>query len=151
VLVGDSISVSLTMPDSSLAMVQEAASDPTRRLFVSLDDIEAQQDPGLAYAVYFEASSGARQHIGNVAFFGIQEDNDPDRAHDGAPGLRHTFEATGAVDVLRQQDAFDPKAISVRFEPIRVLPPPGEQFAADIERTGPVPPVQIGRVSVFVA
>jgi hypothetical protein len=151
VLVGDTATVALTMPESSQNMVEEAARTEARRLFVSVDDIDAEQDPGLAYAVYLTGTSGERQHIGNVAFFGIRQMKDPDRAHDGAPGFRHTFEVTDAVKALRARGSFDPRSITVAFEPIRVLPPPGEAFSADVQATGPTPPVRIGRVSLFVA
>ena len=56
------------------------------------------------------------------------------------------------MHVLRALGLFDPQSITVRFEPIRVLSPPGEEFLrADVEETEPVPPVRIGRVSLFVA
>ena len=150
VLVGEPISVSLTIPASSRSMVERAAADQTRHLFVGIEDIEAEQDPGLAYAVYIEGPQGRRYHIGNLSFFGIQLMNDPDRPHTGAPGFRHTFDATAAADMLRLQGAFDPGSMTIRFEPIRVLPPPGQEPAADLPRS-PALPVRIGRVSLFAA
>jgi len=43
--------------------------------------------------------------------------------------------------------------MTVRFEPIRVLSPPGEELSAEAEAEAmaPVAPVRIGRVSLFVA
>jgi hypothetical protein len=151
VLVGEPASVSLTIPARSRSLVAAAAADRTRQLFVGVEDIEAEQDPGLAYAVYLTGPRGQRRHIGNLSFFGIHTLNDPDRAHIGAPGFRHTFDATGAVDTLRAEGAFDAGSITVTFEPIHVLPPPGRETAAEFQSAAPTPPVRIGRVSLFTS
>ena len=134
----------------------EAASDDERRVLVSVEDIEAERDPGLAYAVYLDLpgdSDRERRHLGNVAFFGIEAMNDPDRPHDGAPGFRHTFDATHVVKALKAHNLWDPASMTVTFEPIRVLPPPGAEMPpeAAAEAAAPVAPVRIGRVSLFVA
>jgi hypothetical protein len=117
---------------------------------VGIEDIEAEQDPGLGYAVYLAGRGGQRRHIGNMSFFGIHTLTDPDRAHLGGPGFRHMFDATGAVDSLRREGAFDAGSITVTFEPIRVLPPPGRDTAAAVDSAAPTPPVRIGRVSLFI-
>lgn len=125
--------------------------DRTRQLFVGVEDIEAEQDPGLAYTVFLVGPRGQRRHIGNLSFFGIHTLNDPDRAHVGAAGFRHTFDATVAIDALRREGAFDAGSITVTFEPIRVLPPPGRETAAELQAAAPTLPVRIGRVSLFTA
>ena len=154
-LAGTSASVSLTVPRNSESLVA-AASDDERRVLVSVEDIEAERDPGLAYAVYFDMPGDPdreRRHIGNVSFFGIEAMNDPDQPHDGAPGFRHTFDATDVVKALEDQNLWDHASMTVRFEPIRVLSPPGEELSAEAEAEAmaPVAPVRIGRVSLFVA
>ena len=154
-LAGTTASVALTVPGSAQSLA-EAASDQERRVLVNVEDIEADRDPGLAYAVYLDVPGDPhreRRHIGNVSFFGIETMNDPDRPHDGAPGFRHTFDATEVVKALKEQNLWDPASMTVTFEPIRVLPPPGESLAAEAEAeaSAPVPPVRIGRVSLFVA
>jgi hypothetical protein len=154
-LAGVSASVQLTVPSATRSLA-EAASDGERRVLVSVEDIEAERDPGLAYAVYLQVPGDpdrARRHIGNVAFFGIETMNDPDRPHDGAPGFRHTFDATDVVRTLKEHNLWDPASMTVTFEPIRVLPPPDEELppAATAEAAAPVAPVRIGRVSLFIA
>jgi Common central domain of tyrosinase/Polyphenol oxidase middle domain len=154
-LVGTSTSVPLTVPTSTRALA-EAASDDGRQVLVSVEDIQAERDPGLAYAVYLDVpgdSDRERRHIGNVSFFGIEAMNDPDRPHDGAPGFRHTFDATEVIKTLKQQHLWDPASMTITFEPIRVLPPPGGGLPpeATAEAAAPVAPVRIGRVSLFVA
>jgi Common central domain of tyrosinase/Polyphenol oxidase middle domain len=158
-LTGTTASVSLTVPASTRGLLEKptaaAGDERTGRVFVNVDDIEADRDPGLAYAVYLTApgkdeGEAERYHIGNVALFGIEKMNDPDKPHDGAPGFRHVFEATDAVRSLEAEGRWDPDAVNVIFEPIVVLPPPGAEPAI-AEPSEPVPPVRIGRVSVFVA
>jgi hypothetical protein len=154
-LAGTSASVALIVPSSTRTLA-EAASDDDRRVLVSVEDIRAERDPGLAYAVYLEVPGDPerrRRHIGNVAFFGIEAMNDPDRPHDGAPGSRHTFDATNAVKTLKEHNLWDPASLIVTFEPIRVLPPPGEALPPEAvaEAAAPVAPVRIGRVSLFVS
>lgn len=152
---GSSASVPLTVPTSTRSLL-EAAGAAGRRVLVNVEDIEAERDPGLAYAVYLDLPGDPereRRHVGNVSFFGIEKMNDPDRPHDGAPGFRHTFDATDVINSLKDESLWDPAAVSVTFEPIRVLPPPGEEFPeeAEAEAREPVAPVRIGRVSLFVA
>jgi hypothetical protein len=154
-LVGDTASVRLTVPDSSRRLV-EAAGAEQGRVLVNVEDIEAEQDPGLAYAVYLTVPGDPdpeSRHIGNVSFFGIRLMNDPDRAHDGPPGFPHTFDATDVVRALKEQNLWDPAAVTVTFDPIRILPPPGGELPpeAQAEARAPTPPVRIGRVSLFVA
>jgi hypothetical protein len=154
-LAGAPASVSLTAPASARAVLEPAGGQP-QRMLLQVEDIEAEQDPGLAYAVYLEPAGGAadadreRRHVGNVAFFGIRAMNDPDKPHDGAPGFRHVFDASAVVASLRAENRWDPDAITVTFEPITVLPPPGEELPPEAQRTEAVPPVRIGRVSLFV-
>ncbi|HEY5857000.1 MAG TPA: tyrosinase family protein, partial [Aldersonia sp.] len=152
VLAGATESVGLTVPATSEEMLDAAATGAGRRVYLSVEDIQAVQDPGLAYAVYLMSSSGERRHVGNVSLFGITEMNDPDRPHEGAPGFRHTFDATAAVEELHRSAAWDPRAVTVEFEPIRIMPPPGETWPTEFEAADePVTPITIGRVSLFVA
>jgi Common central domain of tyrosinase/Polyphenol oxidase middle domain/Repeat of unknown function (DUF346) len=154
-LTGTTASVRLTVAGGSRELV-EAAGAEQGRVLVNVEDIEAEQDPGVAYAVYLTVPDDPdreSRHIGNVSFFGIELMNDPDRAHDGPPGFPHTFDATNVVRALKEQNLWDPAAVTVTFDPIRVLPPPGEELPPEAlaEARAPTPPVRIGRVSLFVA
>lgn len=98
------------------------------------------------------AADRARHHIGNVALFGIEAMNDPDTAHSGVPGLRHTFDITRVVGELSEAGIWNPNEITVTFEPITPIPPPGQEHrAADFAENIPTTPVRVGRVSLFVA
>jgi hypothetical protein len=154
-LVGTTDSVSLTVPKSTRDLV-EAAAEETGRVLVSVEDIEAERDPGLGYAVYLDEpgdddpAARQRRHIGNVSFFGIEKMNDPDQPHEGVAGFRHTFDATNAVKTLKEEGRWDPASMRITFEPITLLPPPGEALPEEAERTAQATPVRIGRVSLFV-
>ena len=149
-LAGAPASVSLTAAPSTRALL-EAGGEAPQRVLVSVEDIEAEEDPGLAYAVYLEPPGGEeRRHVGNVTFFGVREMNDPDTRHEGAPGFRHTFDATDAVGELQALEAWDPGSIQVIFEPITVLPPPGQELAPEAQPAATAPTVTIGRVSMFI-
>jgi hypothetical protein len=147
-LAGNAVSVELAMPQSARQMVEEAGE--ARRILINVEDIEAERDPGLPYAVFLEAPGGDRRHIGNVSFFGIETMNDPDRPHEGVPGFRHSFDATAAVAELQAQGILNQPVLTVTFEPIRVVPPPGGEIPAEAAQFGPVSPVRIGRVSLFL-
>jgi hypothetical protein len=157
VLTGVAASVVVQVPGASREAVGAAAADPARRLFVTVEDIEAEADPGLGYAVYLDAPDGGGhgagdpRHIGNVSFFGVAFMADPDREHSGAPGMRHVFDATAAVDALRAAGVWDAQAVTVTFEPIAVEPPPGEAGVAPSEEAGGAAPVRVGRVGLFLA
>ena len=155
-LAGTTTSVSLTLPASMRGAVTAAAEDDARRMLISVEDIEGERNPGTTYAVYLDTpgattdATRARRHIGNVSFFGIEVMNDPDRPHDGAPGLRHVFDATDAVNALREQNRWEPGAVEVTFEPLEVLPPPGGELPAEA-RVESAEPIRVGRVALFVA
>jgi hypothetical protein len=154
-LTGSTSSVQLTVPTNTRSLVQAAGE--RGHVLVNVEDIEAERDPGLGYAVYLEVPGAepdsARQHIGNISFFGIKAMNDPDRVHQGEAGFGQSFEATEAVKALREQGLWDPASVRVTFAPIRVLPPPGEEPSEESRAAAAValPPVRIGRVSLFVA
>ena len=86
---------------------------------------------GLPQPARRRRATGTRHHIGNVSLFGIEKMNDPDIRHEGAPGFRHIFDATRVAGELSEQGDWDPAAVTVTFEPIEVLPPPGEEATWD--------------------
>jgi len=160
-LVGGARSVPLRVPSSTMSLLtSDDATTGARDLYLNVEDIEAEQNPGVVYGVYLNMSPddpGAdrvRHHVGNIALFGIELMNDPDKAHPGVPGFRHTFDVTRVVGELSEAGMWDPDALTVTFEPITPIPPPGQEdltavVSAEFEE-GAAPPVRIGRVSLFV-
>lgn len=156
-LAGGSASVAISVPASTQPLVESAAAPGPKRVLISVEDITADVNPGVVYGVYLnlpgEGGADRREHhVGNVSLFGIEKMNDPDTRHEGAPGFRHLFDATKVAGKLTEQGLWDPSAVTVTFEPIGPLPPPGEEDTWDDGRAEepPVPPVKIGRVSLFV-
>ncbi|MQA16689.1 MAG: hypothetical protein GEV09_21915 [Pseudonocardiaceae bacterium] len=115
-LVGDARSIQLTVPPSTVSLL---ASDDVRTgaraLYLNVEDIEAEQNPGVVYVVFLNMASDdpgadrARHHVGNVTLFGIEQMNDPDAAHPGVPGLRHTFDVTRVVGELNESRPVGPE------------------------------------------
>ena len=155
-LAGEPASVAISVPGGTQESVRSAAGPGPGRVLVSVDDIKADINPGVVYGVYLNlpGESGDRRahHIGNVSLFGIEKMNDPDIRHEGAPGFRHIFDATRVAGKLAEEGRWDPAGVTVTFEPIGVHPPPGAEAGWAPEEAGQtVPPIEIGRVSLFVA
>jgi hypothetical protein len=156
-LAGGPVSVPIRVPASTQEAFESAAAPGPRRVLVSVDDIKADVNPGVVYGVYLNlpGEDGERQkhHIGNVSLFGIEKMNDLDTRHEGAPGFRHIFDATSVAAELFEEGRWNPTVVRVTFEPIGVLAPPGEEATWDAAETpeSEVPPIEIGRVSLFVA
>jgi hypothetical protein len=157
-LAGRTESVRIAVPDNTQEAVNEAAAPGPKRVLLGVEDIKADVNPGVVYGVYLNmpAENGDRQahHVGNLSLFGIEKMNDPDIRHEGAPGFRHVFDATSVAGALFEKGLWDPATVRVTFEPIGVLPPPGEEATWDSgepEAGEDVLPIEIGRVSLFVA
>ena len=157
-LTGSARSVELTVPPSTRSLLaREDVTVGEQVLYLNVEDIEAEQNPGVVYGVFVNMPADdpeadrARYHVGNIALFGIEAMNDPNAAHRGVPGFRHTFDITRVVSELSEAGRWDPNAITVTFEPITPIPPPGqEHLRAALAEEADVPPIRIGRVSLFV-
>ena len=121
------------------------------RVFVNVEGIEGDANPGLSYAVYVnlpddqDPDTAERYHVGNLSFFGIERARDTERDHPGGHGLRYAFDITDLAKALREEDRWDPDQLRITFSPIRPLPPEGQEAAP--EPAGP--PVTIGRVGIY--
>jgi tyrosinase len=153
-LTGDaaSVAVPLAPPSGPLLRAGEAA-EPSR-VYLNLEGIEGERNPGLSYAVYVNLpddddpdADPEKHYVGNVSFFGVELAGDVDRDDHGGHGLRYAFDITPLVEQLRAQDRWDPEQMKVTFTPLRVQAPPGA--APDARAAEPTPPVRIGRVSLY--
>jgi hypothetical protein len=163
-LAGGPVSVSLTVPPSTRELVSAEAlapresSGPPRSVFLNVEDIAAESNPGVVYGVFVNVPTGAdeaeraRHHVGNITVFGVESVNDPDKPHDTVPGFRHTFDITPVVTALRESGRWDPDTLNVTFEPLLPVAPEGAMELASPELANAAEtPIQIGRVSLFVA
>ena len=153
-LAGPPASVELSLPPSAAPRLEGVTASAESRVFVNVEEIQAERDPGITYAAYLnlpgDADDAARERhwIGTIGFFGIEAMNDPDQPHDGAPGMRQSFDVTDVVERLQQEGVWDPATVTVSFRPL-TSPPTGDEPTAEAEVE--VPPVRIGRVSIFVS
>jgi tyrosinase len=116
------------------------------RVYLNVEDIRAEQNPGLSYAVYANAPdddddpTNDAYYVGNISFFGIERAQEPD---DEDGGLRHVFDITGLVTRLRDSGRWNAEELTVTFAPVG--PPPAARPAGAPD----TPPVTVGRVSLF--
>ena len=139
-----------------------AAPDRPNRVYLNVEGIEGESNPGTVYAVYIdlpddddEDTDPETHYVGTINFFGIEAAGDVDRDHSAEPGLRFAFDVTELVEELRDQGIWEPSQVTVTFAPLQPSPPPGgpalaaDVTAGDEEPAEPPPPVRVGRVSVY--
>jgi tyrosinase len=160
-LVGDTVSVTLAVPSSTRDVLQKAVDAAGGQpIYLNVEDLEAERNPGVIYGVYLNMppdpdADRLAHHVGNIAPFGIEHLNDRTRAHDGASGSRHIFDVASRVDSLRKEGKWDPTAVTVTFELIPPLPPPGQEDLMDSimseqREFAAATRLRVGRVSLFV-
>jgi tyrosinase len=132
--------------------LSETGADPSR-VYLNVEDVRAERNPGLSYAVYVNAPDEDEHedpvedahYVGNVSFFGIELAQDLDRDHPGGHGgMRFAFDITDLYTRLRDAGLWNEDEITVTFEPVwssRAARPTAAEREA--------PPVTVGRVSIF--
>lgn len=147
-LTGEEASVDLAVGTTAAGRSLESAGASPQRVYLNVEDVQGDVNPGLSYGVYLSAPGhDDSHHVGNVSFFGIELASDPGQEHGAAHALRQTFDITDAMAALRDAGVSDPNQVSVSFVPLRPTPPPGLEAHEVAEE---VPPVRVGRVSIFV-
>jgi hypothetical protein len=147
VLTGSPVSTTLRVPEGVRRPLEAAVPD-RREVYLNVEDIEEEINPGINYEVYLDTLDGGR-HVGNISLFGIEELTNAERPHNAAPGFRHSFNVTATVNELAARGLWTPDTPRIRLEPMRPVPPPDEP-AARVPESISHPPVRIGRVSLFV-
>jgi tyrosinase len=118
--------------------------------YLSIDDIEGDRNPGLLYGVFVNIPEGealdhrSPHYAGTMSLFGIESSrNDDDDDDEEAPhALHYAFDISSLVARLKEENRWDPEHLDVTITPIE---------AADSAIAAyDIPPVQIGRVSLYV-
>jgi tyrosinase len=130
-------------------------SDP-RHIYLNLEDIEAEQNPGSVYGVYVNLPDNPspeqleQHHAGNLSFFGIERTRDP-RGDEHPHNLRFSIEVGGLLDEL-SEGGWNGEEVDVTLLPLGLEPPKDapEELAKEMEPSGGDPPVHVGRISVAV-
>jgi tyrosinase len=154
-LVGSPADVEVQIdPQAHAAVVGDAGGQPNH-IYLNVEDIEGQQNPGTVYGIYVDLppdaspQTAAEYHVGNVSFFGIERALHP-RGDAQPHPLRVSVEITELVSRLRSEGSWDPQHVSVTFRPLGLVPPDQPELAHALPDSVSTtdPPVTIGRVSL---
>jgi tyrosinase len=153
-LTGATRSVEVSVDRPTLQSIRGRAVQ--QRVFLDVEDIDAEQNPGTVYGVYVglpsepSAEDLASRHVGNLSFFGVERARDP-RGDVHAHGLRVSMEITGVLDSLAASGAWhDGETVPVTFRPLGLSDPEDDDGDEDAEEP-PTATVRIGRISVHLA
>jgi tyrosinase len=144
--VGTGIEVS--EPTGPASRTEESLGAPPR-MYLNVENIEGEANPGLLYGVYVNLPEGefpdpdGPYFAGAMSFFGIESTTEDDEDQEEARhGLRHVFDITTLVAKLTELGRRDPGHLDVTFSAIGVE----DEIASALD----IPPVRIGRVSLFM-
>ena len=158
-LVGVPASVSVSIDQQAHKAAIEAtgagAGEPGR-ILLSVEDIEAEKNPGTVYGIYLNLPADAApdvaesHHAGNVSFFGVERARNP-RGDEHAHSLRVVQDITDLVQSLAAQGQWDGQHVEVTFRPLGLIPHDQPELAHALPQamTDADPPVTIGRVAIF--
>jgi tyrosinase len=156
-LVGSPAQVAFQIDAKATAAVLGAAgvTEPSH-IYVNVEDIDAEHNPGTVYGVYVNLPEGASaetaegHYAGNVSFFGAERARNP-RGDEPAHSLRVTLEVTELVHELAATGQWDGDHVNITFRPLGLIPPDRPDLAHALPDTlsSSDPPVTIGRVSIF--
>jgi tyrosinase len=167
-LAGRPVSAAVIVPAATRDLLAAAAEPATgkghtrrSRIYLNVEDIRAVANPGSVYGVYLNLPDTYtervrdRHHVGNVTVFGVEAALAKDPQHEHVPGMRHTFDVTRKVRVLRRLGRLEPDRLVVTFLLELPVPPPGfrgnaDQILRDLVDNARATPITVGRVSVFV-
>jgi tyrosinase len=156
-LVGGPASVALQIDQQAheAALAAIGATAP-QRILLSVEDIEAAQNPGTVYGIYVNLPADASadvaesHHAGNVSFFGVERARNP-RGDEHGHGLRLVHDITELTQSLAAQGEWDGHHVEVTFRPLGLIPQDQPELAHALPDTvtDADPPVTIGRVAIF--
>jgi tyrosinase len=156
-LVGGPASVALQVdPQAHEAALAATGATAPQRILLSVEDIEAEQNPGTVYGIYVNLPAGASadvaesHHAGNVSFFGVERARNP-RGDEHAHGLRVVQDITELTQSLAAEGEWDGRHVEVTFRPLGLIPDDRPELAHALPDavTDADPPVTIGRVAIF--
>jgi tyrosinase len=156
-LVGSPESVTFEIDSRAAeAVFSGAGGSEPEHIYLSVEDIEADQNPGTVYGIYVNlpqdasASVAEAHYAGNLSFFGVERAANP-RGDEHAHSLRVVQEITQLAQTLAANGEWDGKQVSVTFRPFSLIPPDQPELGHQLPETmsSSDPPVTIGRVSIL--
>jgi tyrosinase len=149
------VAVQIDAKAKAAVLADARVAEPTH-IYLKVEDIEAERNPGTVYGIYVNLPEGASaqtaegHHAGNVSFFGVERAHNP-RGDEQVHSLQVTLEITELAHALAAQGEWDGDHVNVTFRPFGLIPADQPELAhalPDAVSTSD-PPVTIGRVSVF--
>lgn len=157
-LAGEPAAIPVEIDERAREEVREASrkSDP-RNLYLNIEDIEGEVNPGVSYGIYVNLPQGAdeetkaKHHVGNVSLFGIELAPKPLK-DEPAHNVVTSVEVGSFLRALGGGEHFGEGEINVTFLPLLPKPPEGEEekYRQVLEERTQAPPVHIGRVSIGI-
>ncbi|HEU4944270.1 MAG TPA: tyrosinase family protein, partial [Solirubrobacterales bacterium] len=156
-LTGETAAIPVEVDERAKEEVVEASLDSNpRRLYLNIEDIEGEVDPGIVYGVYVNLPEDApakerrAHHVTNVSFFGIERARNP-REDEHSHSLRVSVDVGHILSAVGEEGQWDGKPIDVTFLPLTLAPGEGQgdEYLKEA-RAEEHPPVHIGRVSLSV-
>jgi hypothetical protein len=146
-------SITVPLPDTAQNTVAAlAAGDSPGRMSLNIEGIQVSQPPGVVYEVHLnlppdtDPTTDDTSFVGHISFFGSGH-HEPGEKPDADPaGLNHTFDITGLIPLLRAQNRWDTRQVTITFIPVGLIPPPGTPGSAYEAEPATTP--HIGRVSL---
>ena len=156
-LSGSDEAIPVEVDERAKEEVTEASRDTNpRRLYLNIEDIEGETNPGTAYGVYVNLPDEPSEedlethHVTNVSFFGIERARNP-RDDEHPHSLRVSVDVGHLLRALGEGGEWDGNPIDVSFRPLTLDPGEGQTYEYLREQTPEEhPPVHIGRVSLSV-
>ncbi|MBV8953141.1 MAG: tyrosinase family protein [Solirubrobacterales bacterium] len=151
------VSVQIDAQARSAAVADAAAARP-RHIYLNVEDIEGERNPGVVYGIYLNLPAdappevAARHHASNVSFFGIERARNP-RGDEQPHNLRVSVDITELAHELEAAGEWSDERVQVTFRPLGLVPEDQPELAHALPETPPSSeaPVRIGRVSVAYA
>jgi tyrosinase-like protein/polyphenol oxidase-like protein len=157
-LTGEPAGIPVEIDERAREEVREASteSDP-RRLYLNIENIEGNSNPGVSYGIYVNLPKGAdakakeEHHVGNVSLFGIERAPEPLK-DEPAHNVATSVEIGPLLRILGGGEHFEQGEIYVTFLPLLPNPPKGQEdeYRQLLEERKQGPPVHIGRVSIGI-
>jgi tyrosinase len=157
-LAGEPAAIPVEIDERAREEVREASteSDP-RRIYLNIENIEGEANPGLSYGIYVNLPQGAdaetkeRHHVGNVSLFGLEQAPAPLK-DEPAHSVATSVEIGPLLRALGGGEQFEEEGIYVTFLPLLPRLPKGkeDEYRHLLEEKKEGPPVHIGRVSLGV-
>jgi tyrosinase len=127
-------------------------------VYLQLDQIQGERNPGRVYGVYVNLPDGAdpataeAHHAASLSFFGVERAAEPAGDEPGHT-LSLTRDITSLLGTLRTDGEWDGAHLTVTFRPLGLVPPdrPDLAHALPSGLTGDDPPITVGSIRILYA